>query len=264
MPTPTGDRSLPAVASSRRGVTTVQQISVATCQVAPVYGSQRESLQVVTEALAWAEEEGVDVLCFPECFLTGYFRTRSEAEPHTVDLDSLQFASLLRELAEYEPTLVLGLIERSGTTLYNSAVVVEHGRLVGRYRKQHPHEPAFEPGDASPIFEKRGVKFGINICSDARFPETARRLAERGASIIFYPLNNSLPPSTADKWRSRHIEYLVERARDCSAWVISSDVVELSAERVGYGCTAIVDPTGAVVERCDELRVGRIMSRIAA
>lgn len=239
-------------------------ISVGTCQVAPIYGSRADALEVVKDALRWAEAEGIDVLCLPECFLTGYFRARPEADHHTVDLDSPYFERLLAELAPFEATLVLGLIERAGPHLYNSAVVIEHGRLVGRYRKQHPHEPAFAPGDASPIFEKHGVKFGVNICSDARFPEAARRLAERGASIIFYPLNNSLPPTTAEKWRLRHIEHLIERARDCSAWVVSSDVVESSDERLGYGCTAIVDPTGEIVARCRELRVGRIKSRIAA
>lgn len=228
----------------------------------PVYGNVDRSLNEVKRVLAWAQAEGVDILCLPECFLTGYFRTSDLAATNSIDLESVRFASVLAELREYESTLILGLIERTESGLFNSAVVIEQGELKGRYRKHRLVESGFEQGNTSPVFEKNGVKFGVNICYDANFPEGARLLAERGATLIFYPLNNSLPPATARKWRHRHIQNLVDRAQDCSVWVVSSDVVETSPSRLGYGCTAIVDPTGAIVERCAELRVGQIKSRL--
>jgi hypothetical protein len=80
--------------------------------------------------------------------------------------------------------------------------------------------------------------------------------------VIFYPLNNSLPTETALKWRHRHIEILSRRARDCGVWIVSADVVERSATKTGYGCTAILDPTREVVERCPELTVSRIRSKL--
>jgi hypothetical protein len=45
--------------------------------------------------------------------------------------------------------------------------------------------------------------------------------------------------------------------------VISADVVEPpSATTTGYGCTAILDPSGGVVERVPELATGRIRAVI--
>jgi hypothetical protein len=44
--------------------------------------------------------------------------------------------------------------------------------------------------------------------------------------------------------------------------VISADVVERSPSTIGYGCTAIVDPGGNVVERCPELTTGRIQAAL--
>jgi predicted amidohydrolase len=235
-------------------------ISVGSCQMAPVLGDVHASLTEVKRALSWAREESLDVVCLPECHLTGYSRTPEEASAHSIDLGSALFSRLMSDLRQFDPVVILGLIERSGSELFNSAVIAERGRVLGVYRKQHLIESAFSPGRESPVFERNGVRFGVNICHDANFSEAAEALAARGAEAIFYPLNNSLSHATARKWRPRHLEVLSARARECSAWVISADVVERSATTTGYGCTAIVDPNGRPVARCPELTTGRIQA----
>jgi predicted amidohydrolase len=235
-------------------------IAVGSCQMAPVLGDVEASLKEVKRALSWAQEADLDIVCLPECYLTGYCRSAEEAGAHSIELGSALFSGLMSELRQFDPVVILGLMERCGPELFNSAVIVERGRMLGIYRKQHLIESTFSPGRESPVFEKNGVKYGVNICSDANFPEAAAVLAARGAEAIFYPLNNSLPHATARKWRSRHIEILSARARECSAWVISADVVERSATTTGFGCTAIVGPDGRVVERCPEQTTGRVQA----
>lgn len=239
-------------------------ISVGSCQTSPILGDVDASLAEVKRALAWAQAKALDVICLPECYLTGYCRTPEEAGAHSIDLDSALFTRLMSELRQFDPVVILGLMERCGQDLFNAAVIVERGRVLGVYRKQHLIESAFSPGRESPVFERNGVRFGVNICYDANFPEAAIALAARGAEAIFYPLNNHLPHATARKWRSRHVEILSARARECSAWVISADVVERSATTMGYGCTAIVSRDGRVVERCPELTAGRIQAVLAS
>lgn len=229
----------------------------------PILGNVEASLAEVKRALAWAQEESLDIVCLPECYLTGYRRTIRGAGAHSIDLGSALFSRLISELRQFDPVAILGLMERRGPDLFNSAVIVERGRVLDVYRKQHLIESAFSPGRESPVFERNGVSYGVNICYDANFPEAANALAARGAKAIFYPLNNSLPHATARKWRLRHLETLSARARECSAWVISADVVELSPATTGYGCTAIVDPDGRVVERCPELTTGCIQAVLA-
>lgn len=228
--------------------------------MAPILGDVEASLAEIRRELSWAQEEALDVICLPECFLTGYCRTPEEASAHSIDLDSGLFSRLMSELRQFDPVVILGLMERSGSELFNSAVIVERGRVLGLYRKQHLIESAFSSGRESPVFERNGMKYGVNICSDANFPEAASALVARGAEAIFYPLNNSLPHAIARKWRSRHVEILSARARECSAWVISADVVERSATTTGYGCTAIISPDGRVLERSPEQEVGRIQA----
>jgi 5-aminopentanamidase len=233
------------------------EISAAACQLEPIYGELTKSIAEVKQALARAESDGVDILCLPECFLTGYFRDPIEAAENSISLNSPLFESILGDLSGFEPLLIVGLIERDKAGLFNAAVVIEKGRLLGRYRKRHLLEPAFQPGTESPIFERNGLKFGINICYDANFPDGAQELREHGAALIFYLLNNSLPLITARKWRHRHISNLTARAKECSVTIVSSDVVESSHSRIGYGFTTAIDHRGVIVDRVEELQVGR-------
>jgi predicted amidohydrolase len=48
------------------------------------------------------------------------------------------------------------------------------------------HE-CIEPGGRPPVFEIDGMKCGVMICYDLRFPELARGLALDGAHVLFVP-----------------------------------------------------------------------------
>jgi 5-aminopentanamidase len=74
-----------------------------------------------------------------------------------------------------------------------------------------------------PVFEARGARFAVNMCNDANYPDLAQRARKSGASVLCYPLNNVLPPATAERWRERSIGNLIARARENSRWAISSE-----------------------------------------
>jgi N-carbamoylputrescine amidase len=98
---------------------------------------------------------------------------------------------------------VFGYAERDGAYFYNSAAVFDRaGHLVGTYRKttspptfrasfaaaRVPTRNSISPGTSLPVFEVEGVRFGIQICNDRLYPEPSRKLALKGAEIIFMPI----------------------------------------------------------------------------
>src|ERR1017187_10024819 len=88
----------------------------------------------------------------------------------------------------------------------------------------------------------------------------SRSRPERAGRLCFcYPLNNVLPPATAQRWRERSIGNLLSRARETGCWVVSSDVVGVCGGQVSFGCTAIVSPAGEIRARVPEGRTGRIL-----
>lgn len=213
-------------------------------------------IATVKEYLQCADDDNVDIICLPEGYLNGYTRDEERARSVAIDLSSQKFSDILASLKDFMTCAIIGIIEVKDDKLFNTAIVVREGKLLGKYRKTHPQEGIFEAGTEYPIFTIKGHKFGINICYDANFPEASQKLAEQGAEIIFFPLNNVLPIASAEKWRYKHIENLIKRARETSTWIVSSDVIAQHDESIGYGCSAIVSPAGEVVEKVQELSEG--------
>ena len=206
------------------------------------------ALACAAELAARAQDQGAALLCFPEGFLQGYLTDEAPARRHALDLASPAFAAVLARLPKAGPMIVMGLIEVENGVLFNTAVVVHRGALVGRYRKTHllGGERFFAPGTDSPIFEVAGLRFGINICYDGNFPEAARKVAAQGASLIVCPANNMLRRETAETWKHAHNAVRGERCRETGLWMISADVTGERDGRIAWGPTAVLNPAGEV------------------
>lgn len=184
--------------------------------------SVEEAIRVTLEKIRQAAEQGANIICTQELFLTEYFcRTQ---DPACFDLAQPIPGPVTERFAEaakkYGVVLILSLFERRAPGLaHNSAVILDaDGTLAGVYRKMHiPQDPGFEekfyfsPGDTG--FRAWDTKFGrigVIICWDQWYPESARITALDGAEIIFCPTAiggiasepESLADLQRDAWRN--------------------------------------------------------------
>lgn len=229
---------------------------IAAFQRFPIFDDGARAGDVLVRDLFWAEARGVELALFPECNLLGHSYDRLTIETRAISTEGELWRSLLARLAPISTTAVIGTFERREGAITNSAIVVEQGRVAGRYAKAHPNEAGVRPGTDFPLFARSAIRYGINICNDANFPETAQRIADQGAALICYPLNNMLKPETAAKWRSRSEENLQARARQTGCWIMSADVTGRHDGLVSYGCTMVVRPDGAIAARATESEEG--------
>jgi predicted amidohydrolase len=219
------------------------------CQTPEILGDVDAALDVVHD---FAGRAAVDLLLFPECFLQGYLVTPAHVQGLAYDVRSPQFAAVLARLAGIRPMLVLGMIELWGGRYYNTALVIAGGRVVGSYRKTFltEGERVFTPGEAYPVFDCAGVRFGINICYDTRFPSAASAVAAAGAQVLLVPSQNMMRRDNAVRWQARHNEIRAQRVRETGLWLISADVTgERDSSRIGLGPTCVIDPAGRLVAR---------------
>jgi len=240
---------------------------IAACQVPEIRGDIHGSLQWIERCGAQGAGEGVRLLVFPEAFLQGYFTEAGRARRHALDLSSGAFAGVMRLLAGVSPMLVIGLLEREGDRLFNSAVVIEGGEMVGVYRKTHligKEATVFEAGDRYPIFEVGGLRFGINICYDTNFPEAAASVAAQGARLIVCPANNMLRRDSAERCKELHNEVRLGRVKETGLVLISADVTGASDARISYGPTAVLHPSGGVLAQVPLLEAGMVVADIGA
>ncbi len=236
-------------------------LHIGSCQTPEILGDVDGAVACIAEFARQADESGVDLLLFPECFLQGYLVEEAHLRRHAVALDSAPFQVVLEKLRSIRATLVVGLIERHGEKYFNSAVVVHAGDVLGVYRKTHltAGEALFAPGDSYPIFELNGIRYGINICFDTNFPEAAAPLAARGARLLLVPAQNMMRREAANEWKCRHNRIRAERVRETGMWLVSADVTgERGHDYVGYGPTSVMSPTAEVVAQVPLSTVGMV------
>ncbi len=238
------------------------KIRVGLAQLCSVSGDLAGNCARIEALARRAAAAGCAAVFFPELSDTGYAMdvVRKRAAPWS----GAPFLSLQRAAAAAKIHLFCGLSEREGERIFNSlAVLAPDGRLLGHYRKTHlfsadpvHEERCFTPGRALVGVDVQGLRWGLSICFDLRFPELYRTLALDGAEVL---VNCSAwPQARAGHWD------LLSRARavENQAWFLG---VNRAGEDHGLrfcGRSRVVDPEGRVVAEAgctdEELLVAEI------
>lgn len=95
---------------------------------------------------------GVDVLTFPECFLTGYFPDEASARQSSIATDGSKFAQICKSTSGLSVTVIAGFTEQYEGRLYNSSAVIEGGKCRGIYRKSYLCYGYHTAGREYPVF----------------------------------------------------------------------------------------------------------------
>ena len=215
-------------------------------------GDFEANLARLIEGLESAADAKLDIVSFPESLLTGYFPREEEARANAFAVNSPEMSRVLKATARFESLFLVGFNELRGEQLFNTVAVIERGKLLGRYSKAMPIHGYFTPGHDFPVFETRGVKFGVVICADGGYVEPTRILALKGAQLIFAPHFNfvSGPVKHYQMVRNDHVARAVENG---VYFVRGNNVVPgntlagSSYQGYGYGDSYVVNPNGQIV-----------------
>lgn len=162
-----------------------------------VSGDMERNFQTMKQAIAQASQQTVRVLAFPECALTGY-PPRDIASSTVVDFEKAgaccdEFARLA---AQHDMYVIVGTITEDMGKHYNSAIVFAPDGEKTVYNKRALwgwDRDNFCPGNECGVVEIDGVKFGIRICFEVRFPEYFRELYRENTNlnfILFYDVSD--------------------------------------------------------------------------
>jgi len=198
-------------------------------------------------ALAVREFPSVDMLVFPELYLTGEdpFTAREDEErvgrvAEPVPGPTCDRAS--KVAARAGRWIVAGsILERDGGSIYNTALVFSpDGALAARHRKLFPWRPweRVGAGDRATVFDvpEKG-RVGLMTCYEGWFPETARGLALAGAELIVQPSMTA----TSD----REQEIVLARAAAIANQCLVVNVNAVTT--IGGGRSVAVDPEGRLL-----------------
>ncbi len=216
-------------------------------QFCPEHLRPDTNLEHVTRALTGID---CDLVVLPELCLTGYmFQSRKELATYAEPVpDGPSCQTLARFCREQELNLVIGLVERAGDRIFNSAVLITRHGNCHTYRKTHlflDEKDIFDPGDKPfPVFDIDGVRVGMLVCFDYFAPETAKALTLNGAQLICHPSNLVLDYA---QWMT-----LTRAAENRVFWIIANrtGTETLGTKAMTFtGCSQFVGPTGKLLYR---------------
>ena len=247
-----------------------------------VAGDKEANFAKIESFARRAAGEGVQILAFPECCVTGYWHLRNLtreglaalAEPVPDGPSSRRLLALSRESGM---TIGAGLVEADGGRFHNTYVVAMPDGGVRRHRKIQAFEhECIAPGDGYTVFDTpHGVRVGVLICYDNNIVENVRVTALLGAEVLIAPHQtggcNSVSPHgmkpidprvwhdraadpaairsefIGDKGRGWLMRWLPARAHDNGLFVLFSNGVGVDDDEIRTGNAMILDPYGRTV-----------------
>jgi predicted amidohydrolase len=217
------------------------------------------NLNKVKEVLNQTRDKSLDFLCFPETYLSGY--SEQAVRESSILMNDPRLLEFIRYSAAFDTVILVGMSEREVDKIFNTQIVVYRGKLLGKYHKTmltDEDKLVFASKLEFPVFEAKGVKFGVVICADTSYVEPALLLRWKGARLLFTPHYNDIPPEGIDTsdgkvtfWEHRTmvLNNQAALATLLKMVVVRSNVVIVREGHLGAGDANIWDMNGEVVAR---------------
>ncbi|MCD1621925.1 NAD(+) synthase [Citromicrobium bathyomarinum] len=222
-------------------------VRVATCtpcvRPADVSGNAKSIVQIARDA----HEAGVDFAVYPELCVTGYAIDDLHLQSAVIDAAETAVARIIEESAGLTPVLVIGAPVRRGSRLYNCALAIADGRLLGvvpksylpNYREFYEkrqftrghncqglevtiagHEAPFGTDVIFAADNLPGFVFGVEICEDFWAPQPPGMMAAMAGATIL--ANLSASPVTIGRASDRHLHCASSSSRGMCAYAYSA------------------------------------------
>ncbi len=152
-------------------------MKIALFQTNPIIGDFKGNCSHILKSINRAQGMGCDLVVFPELSLCGYppqdlLERSSFLESHDAALS--QIVNNVEDIG-----VVIGVLEKrqgAGKPLYNSAFLLNQGKVLFRTRKQllptydiFDETRYFEPGESSLAIPFKGMNIGLSVCEDIWF-----------------------------------------------------------------------------------------------
>jgi predicted amidohydrolase len=225
------------------------------------------NLKLVLRAIGDAGAQSAELIVIPENALCiGNNQTMRDA---AVRLDGPEITAIRDAAKQAGAYVALGGFKQKSERplLQNTLLLIDaNGDIVGGYDKVHlfnavVNGTSFRASDVESagehlvIAKVKGVKIGLSICFDIRFPEMFRQMARAGAEVILVPAAFTRTTGKA------HWEVLVRaRAIENQAYVVASATIAsedaVAAGFETYGHAMVAGPWGEVIADLGEADYG--------
>ncbi len=245
------------------------RLTIATCQfvIEPAVEPNRAA---VGRLMRSAKRRGARLVHFSEACVSGYLGVEVDSGDR-LDWDAVRGAmeSIARLAAELELWVVIGCNHRltGSHRPHNSLYVIDpSGRIVDRYDKMFctgadcgdGDLKHYSPGSAFTTFDVDGVRCGLLICHDYRYPELFREYKRRGVELMLVSFHNAGMTADRDAHYLMSVPVTLQAAAASNFFAVSATN---GARRYAWP-SFVVNQEGWVIDRAPRHRAAVLVNTI--
>ncbi|UCC23143.1 MAG: carbon-nitrogen hydrolase family protein [Planctomycetota bacterium] len=206
----------------------MKNVRIAMCQIFSVNSDRSGNFIRIENAIRQAKNAKADIICFPETVILGWVNPDAHQKAHPIPGED---SNRLCELAKkYKTYLCVGLAEKSGDSLHDSAILIDDkGKILLKHRKinllTELMTPPYTPGKDVNAVETKFGKIGLLICADTFEDKILKRMADLKPDLLLVPYGWAGPEPDWPEHGKNLKDVVTNTARKTSAHVIGTDLV---------------------------------------
>jgi NAD+ synthase (glutamine-hydrolysing) len=242
-------------------------VQVALGQFNAVVGDLAGNAEKMREIYAQATRFDVDLVVFPEMAVCGYPPEDLLLKKHFLEDNRLTLDKLAADCPD--KTLVVGFAESHQDSCYNSAAVLQSGRISKTYRKSmlpnygvFDEQRYFQPGNEPAVIHLKKLNIAITICFDIWNVEWLKNFLKSIGQIQML-INISASPFDVGKFKKRQ-RTLSWCAKEFGCAVAYCNLIGGQDELVFDGRSMFADSTGKIVATARAFNEDLIIADVTA
>ncbi len=222
-----------------------KELKILCLQFEPALGNKDKNQKTIAKMLKENADFEPDLVVLPEVWNIGLDYKHYQQDAEFIPAESTMLLSGLA--ANYQTNIIAGsIIEKTyDKRFFNTSLIINRdGAVISQYRKNYTFSHCgsketeyVEKSDDITVIDIEGIKFGVAICYDIRFPEHFRKMVKLGAEIFIVPA--AFPKERIFQWNILN----QARALENQAFLISCNQ---------FGASNIVSPYGEILRTTEK------------
>jgi predicted amidohydrolase len=232
-----------------------KDIKAAMCQIPIIDGDRQGNIVRIENAIAEAKSQNAELVCFPESSILGCLNPEAHNKASPVPgPDTDRLCELARK---YKVHLCVGIEEKDGVNLYNSAILIDDsGQIILKHRQintpQGLMNPPYTPGDDIGVIPTKFGKIGMLVCSDTQRDDILDSFKTLKPALILVPCGYA---EKEQNWPShgKELEKIVKNAAERTGTTVigTNPIGQLTngpwAGRIYGGQSVATDKKGRII-----------------
>ena len=207
-----------------------------------------ENLEHLKARLAEAWASRPDLVCLPECTLTGYLYEEEDFRRYAEPVPGPTTAHMGQMSASLGAYLCFGLLEQAESGVYDTAVLLDKTGRIALVHRKNCEKPPFLQGTWVECADTEMGRLGVLICGDLFDTPTVQKLVP-GLSLLLVPMSRSFAGRSPDlgRWRKEERQGYLDAVGRAGCCAVLVNALETGTDDRSFGGAMVVSSTGELL-----------------